>query len=368
MAFNSKDYIIPDQIEDTIQCMKFIPTQNANYLATGGWDNKLRIFNINYNVINTGSASEDAQISSNLEYGFQHNSPIFSLSWEGNTGRIFTGCADGSVNVLDMAKKNLSTLGNHKNACKEVIYHPNYNILLTGGWDGVVNIFDFRSSGPVCSYQFENKIYTMSCVKDLFVVGLSEIKIGIFNLAKLQNQIFKPELIFNSHLKYQTRKVCVFPDGKGFAEGSIEGRVAIKNIRDLNNLPPINSETGTLMGKDEQNKDDFAFRCHRNTKSNPPLVYAVNDIAFNNAYGTFCTVGSDGIYSIWDKQQRSRLYERVDTQDKLPLTTCDYNSNGNLLAFSAGYDWSRGAEAAKEYNQGAKIGIHYLIPNQRKKN
>ena len=105
MSFNSKDYIIPDQIEDTIQCMKFIPTQNANYLATGGWDNKLRIFNINYNVINTGSASEDAQISSNLEYGFQHNSPIFSLSWEGNTGRIFTGCADGSVNVLDMAKK-----------------------------------------------------------------------------------------------------------------------------------------------------------------------------------------------------------------------------------------------------------------------
>ena len=91
-------------------------------------------------------------------------------------------------------KKNLSTIGNHKNACREVIYHPNYNILLTGGWDGVVNIFDFRSSGPVCSYQFENKVYIMSSVKDLFVVGLSEIKIGIFNLAKLQNQMCKPEL------------------------------------------------------------------------------------------------------------------------------------------------------------------------------
>ena len=223
----SKDYILPDQIDDTIQCMKFIPTQNVNYLATGGWDNKLRVFNINYNIINM-NLNEEAQISSNLEYSYSHNSPIFSLSWEGNSGRIFTGCADGSVNVLDMAKKNLTTIGNHKSACKEVIYHPNYNILLTGGWDGFINIFDLRSSGPVCSYQFENKVYSMSCAKDLFVVGLSEVKIAYFNLKKLQNNIFKPELIFNSHLKYQTRKVCVFPDGKGFQKDQLKAELQLK--------------------------------------------------------------------------------------------------------------------------------------------
>ena len=53
MSF-AKDFIIQDQIDDTIQCMKFIPTQNVNYLATGGWDSRLRVYNINYNVINTG--------------------------------------------------------------------------------------------------------------------------------------------------------------------------------------------------------------------------------------------------------------------------------------------------------------------------
>ena len=81
--------------------MKFIPKSNVNYLATGGWDNKLRVYNINYNVINNNIQNEDAS----PEFGFQQNSPIFSLSWEGNTGRIFTGCADGSVNVLDNGKK-----------------------------------------------------------------------------------------------------------------------------------------------------------------------------------------------------------------------------------------------------------------------
>jgi len=364
----SKEYILPDHIDDTIQCMKFISTQNVNFLATGGWDNKLRVFNINYNIINSNN-NEEAQISSNLEYSYSHNSPILSLSWEGNSGRIFTGCADSSINVLDMAKKNLTTIGNHKSACREVIYHQNYNILLTGGWDGIVNIFDLRSNGPVCSYQFDNKVYSMSCAKDLFVVGLSELKIAYFDLRKLQNNTFKPELIFNSHLKYQTRKVCVFPDGKGFAEGSIEGRVAIKNIKDLNNPPSINNETGTTMGQDEKGNADFAFRCHRNANITPNIVYTVNDIAFNPVYGTFCTVGSDGIYCIWDKLNKTRLFERNNSTDKIPLTACDYNSNGNLLAFASGYDWSRGAEAAREYNNyyANKIGIHFLPPNQRKK-
>ena len=119
------------------------------------------------------------------------------------------------------------------------------------------------------------------------------------------------------------------------------------------------------MGKDPDGTDDFAFRCHR-TKGNIVNVYSVNDIAFNKVYGTFCTIGSDGIYSIWDKKKKSRLHERSENNDGVPLTACDFNSSGNLLAFASGYDWSRGAEAAKEYNTSSnKIGIHYLPPKQR---
>ena len=118
----NSDHYIQTQIDDTVQCLKFIPISNSNYLATGGWDNKLRVFNINYNIINQGLPQEDAQISSHLELGNQHNSPIFSLSWEGSTGRIFTGCADGSINYVDLQKNSSTILGRHKNTCKEVIY------------------------------------------------------------------------------------------------------------------------------------------------------------------------------------------------------------------------------------------------------
>ena len=137
-----------------------------------------------------------------------------------------------------------------------------------------------------------------------------------------------------------------------------------QNFRDLDDR--VNNENGTIMGKDSDGTDDFAFRCHR-TKGNPSLVYSVNDIAFNRPYGTFCTIGSDGIYSIWDKQKKSRLHERSENNDGVPLTCCDFNATGNLLAFASGYDWSRGAEEAKKYNQSSnKIGIHYLPPKQRR--
>ena len=365
MASNS-EYFIKQELDDTIQCLKFIPIRNSNYLASGGWDGKLRVFNINYIILNQNLPEETTQISDNFIFGHQYSSSILSLSWEGSTGRIFTGCVDGTVNYLDMQKNTLTKIGQHNNPCKEVIYHSNYNILLSGGYDGAIKIFDIRNKSEISSYQFDSKIYTMSNEKDLFVVGLSNKKTAYFNLAKFQQGIFQPELIFNSHLKYQTRKVAVFPDGKGFAEGSIEGRVAIKNIVDINTPPPIYPENGSTMGQAENGISDYVFRCHR-SRDYPPLVYSINDIVFNKVYGTFCTVGSDGKYCIWDKYRKIRLHERDVNLDNVPLTCCDYNSDGNLLAFSIGYDWSMGAQAAKKYNSyNNKIGIYYLPMKKRK--
>jgi mRNA export factor len=68
-----------------------------------------------------------------------------------------------------------------------------------------------------------------------------------------------------SPLKMQTRVVSCFPNGSGFAIGSIEGRVGINYVED----------------KDQSS--NFSFKCHRSDKSD---VYAVNAISFHPTYGT----------------------------------------------------------------------------------
>lgn len=68
-------------------------------------------------------------------------------------------------------------------------------------------------------------------------------------------------------------------------------------------------------------------------------IYAVNDIAFHPVHGTLATVGSDGSYSFWDKDARTKL-KSSETLDQ-PLTKCAFNHNGQIFAYAAGYDWSK---------------------------
>lgn len=111
----------------------------------------------------------------------------------------------------------------------------------------------------------------------------------------------------------------------GYALGSIEGRVAIQYVQ------PVNP------------KDNFTFKCHRSSgNSGYQDIYAVNDISFHPTHGTLVTVGSDGTFSFWDKDARTKL-KSSETMDQ-SITKCGFNASGHIFAYAVGYDWSKGHE------------------------
>ena len=355
------DFYIPDMIDDSVSQLRFFPNMQTNILASGGWDCKVRLWSINYQAQpGTFGANPTVQFNSSLSYMDQLDNPVLSVAWQGQTPILFAGCTDGSIVQIDPQKKAKNILGKHAAGCKDMIFNQQMNILITGGWDGKLNIWDLRSNSPVMFYQFNHKVYTMSNVNNLLVVGLSDRQMAYFNLMKLQMRQFAPEANFESHLKFQTRRVCCFTEGDGYAIGSIEGRVAVKYIN-LNMPPQINKDTKSTF-----TRNDFAFRCHRvkNPTSNIDEVYPVNDIAFNPVHGTFATAGGDGSYIIWDKDSQARLKQGT-MQDKCPLTALDYSRNGDLLAYAAGYDWAKGISGDNQFRP--KIGIHYLPDAEKQK-
>lgn len=154
------------------------------------------------------------------------------------------------------------------------------------------------------------------------IVGTANRHVIIYSLENQPQEYKRHE----SPLKYQHRCVAIFNDKKkapvGYALGSIEGRVAIQY---LNPATP---------------KDNFTFKCHRvNVSNNFQDIYAVNDIAFHPVHGTLVTVGSDGTFSFWDKDARTKL-KSSETIDQ-SITKCAFNYSGHIFAYAVGYDWSK---------------------------
>jgi mRNA export factor len=65
----------------------------------------------------------------------------------------------------------------------------------------------------------------------------------------------------------------------------------------------------------------------------------VNDVAFHPIHQTLCTVGSDGKYSYWDKDARTKL--KGSDALPMPITKCHIHQAGNIMAYAIGYDWSK---------------------------
>ena len=64
----------------------------------------------------------------------------------------------------------------------------------------------------------------------LLVTAHSELFVHYWNLNNITNGDFNPQGVISSPLKYSTTSIQCFPDAKGFAIGSIEGRCGIKYI------------------------------------------------------------------------------------------------------------------------------------------
>ena len=107
-------------------------------------------------------------------------------------------------------------------------------------------------------------------------------------------------------------------------------------------------------------KDNFTFKCHRSNVTQAGQtqdIFPVNDIAFHPVHGTLATVGSDGRFSFWDKDARTKLKvsmvticllfiynahpQTSDAAMEQPITSCAFNYNGNIFAYSVSYDWSK---------------------------
>ncbi|CCH44723.1 Vegetative incompatibility protein [Wickerhamomyces ciferrii] len=307
------DIIVQNPPEDSISDLAFSP--QADLLSVSSWDKKVRI----YEVLPTGQTEGRAL--------YEHDAPVLTTRWTLDGTKVISGGADKQVKLYDIQSGQQQQIGQHDAAVKAVRFvecgPTNTQVVVSGSWDKTLRYWDLRQPQPVSTIQLPERVYAMDAAQKLLVVGTAERHVCIIDLNNPQ-QISKQAM---SPLKWQTRSISCYPQGNGYALGSIEGRCAFQYI-----------------DEQEQAKAGFTFKCHRQNETKAGRteshIFSLNSIAAHPVYGTFATAGSDGCFHFWDKDAKHRLKGFPSLGGT--ISAANFNRNGSIYAIAVSYDWSKG--------------------------
>lgn len=318
--------------DDGISSLIWSPRNNI--LASSNWDSGVRVWEV---------AEQNGQIQASPKAKVTHenSAPVLSTCFSPDGQTVFSGGCDKAVRMWQLGQappNNIpQQIGSHDEPISAVSYLPSTNLVVSGGWDRKLKFWDMRSPNPVGSIDLPERVYDLDVRGNLMVVATAGRHIISYDVTGQPREHARKE----SPLKYQSRCISCFMDSTGFAVGSIEGRVGIHYLQKV------------------QGKESFAFKCHRQESN----VFSVNAICFNAQYGTFATVGADGVVNFWDKDNKQRLKGFPAIQRPIPCAS--FNYTGNLFAYASSYDWSKGSQFHAPGSK-SEIFIHYTAEEEIK--
>ncbi|CAB4264699.1 unnamed protein product [Prunus armeniaca] len=301
-------------IRDAISRIRFAP--KSDNLLISSWDSSLRLYDVGNSALRLEASSEAAL----LDCCFQNESVAFSAG------------SDGFIRRYDLHSGIHDSIGNHDDTSTCVGYSDETSQVITAGLDKKILSWDTRTpKGIACVRNMDSEVMSMSLSGfDMMVaVGAS---ICVYDLRRLE----KPFQSKDSHMGVQIVCVSSIPYAKGFAVGSVDGRVALEISC------PSNSDDIRYM-----------FRCHPKSTDSKYHLVSVNDIVFNPIiYGAFVTADNEGYVTAWDATSKRRLFQLPRYPNS--VASLSYNHRGQLLAVASSYTY----QEANEIEEPPLVFIH----------
>ena len=402
----SKDYCIGMPTNDGVTSLAFNPSASSDLLAVGSTDGRLHVFDVyqdgSTQRINDAEyfelgrriskeelAAQDAgdtealaafaaaSSSSSSSSSSSGDSPsaVLCAAWSGDGSTVFGGTASGGaymwpvddgpggegIEFADHGTRPIHAI--HVLSCPG---EPLHNLILTAGWDRTLRYWDVRQPKAVAVVPLGGRPFALDVAYPLLGVAEEGRHTLIFDLRSPSELVER----LPSPLRYETRSLAIFPDQRGVALGSTEGRVAVQH----------------LSGVEKRHRGpDFVFKCHRQRRMvrdeeeatgvrMEEAIYPVNAIAFHpscfpepvpldpqrrlsgggggggggaaamGGAAPFATVGGDGVVNLWEKDRQQRLKEldrpeEVGADEQLSCSALSWNSSGSMLAYALCPDW-----------------------------
>jgi len=183
----------------------------SDLLLVSSWDKGVRLYD----------AKKNRFISK-----IEHKAAVLDCAFSSDDVKFFSGGIDKNLAMTDVKTSRKTILGTHEKPIKCIEYSASTSLVISGSWDGCVNLWDLRAHKALTGSVVQSgyKVYTMSTRQNRLVVGTSNRQVFIYDVRNMAT----PEQVRESSLMNQTRCIRCFPDGTGYSLSSIEGRVAVE--------------------------------------------------------------------------------------------------------------------------------------------
>ncbi|KAK9034235.1 hypothetical protein V6N11_050408 [Hibiscus sabdariffa] len=302
-------------IRDAISRIRFAP--QSNNLLISSWDSSLRLHAVDCSQLRLEASFEAAL----LDCCFQEETVAFSAG------------SDGSITRYDLESGISNKIGNHDDIATCVEYSTETRQVFTAGFDKKIIAWDVFGAKPqVFLKNLDADVESMSLSGFELIVAVGS-SVDIYDLRNLDQSVRTNE----SCMDVTIRCVSSIPYSKGYAVGSIDGRVNLE----------ISYPSGS-------NNTGYMFRCYPRSRDGRNHVVPVNDIAFNPLIsGVFVTGDNAGYVTAWDAKSRRRLFDVILSAPSI-VTSCSvnlnniasltYNHGGQILAVASSHTYQEATE------------------------
>ncbi|MCP9264536.1 Mitotic checkpoint protein BUB3 [Dirofilaria immitis] len=230
-AGGSTEGTIPHPSNTQISKVQFSPDDSGQLLAVSSWEGTVRIYHF-----------PAGPVTALEKRVYTHAKPVLACTFF-TKNDVASGGLDSVIKTYNMETGIECVLGHHDAPVRCLEYCKEHSLVVSGGWDSAVMLWDARSKSSAGFGNNGDKVYAMDTLVNRILIGTKDRKIIIWDVRNLG----EPEQIRDSPLKFQTRAVKCFPTGEAFVVASIEGRVAVEYF----DMSP------------EVQRNKYAFKCHR---------------------------------------------------------------------------------------------------------